>query len=73
MKVEKGENDGLSAVFHLESVEFSEYKKGKGNEDFGKRHEAFKEPSRANNFLVIKFVPWRLKKFLATFWYNQIL
>ena len=40
-RFEKGENDALSTVFHLESAEFSEYKSGNSNEDFGKRHEAF--------------------------------
>ena len=42
------------------------------NEDFGQRHEAFKESSRANNFSD-KFFFLEAQKILATFWYNKIL
>ena len=47
---EKGENDGSSAVFSYEISRISEHDMEIVNEDFGQRHKAFKESSRANNF-----------------------
>ena len=47
---EKGENDVSSAVSSYEISRISEHEMEIVNEDFGQRHEAFKESSRANNF-----------------------
>ena len=58
MSGRKEKNDGFFSSF---LQEISRIKRN-SNEDFGQRHEAYKESSRANTFLVIKFVPWRLKK-----------
>ena len=46
----EGKNDGFTAVSSHEISKIPEYKNGNSNEDFGQRHEAFKESSRANNF-----------------------
>ena len=58
MSERREENDGFSAVLSMKSAEFLSIKMGIVNEDFGQRHEAFK----SQQFLVINFVPWRLKK-----------
>ena len=47
---EKGENDGYSAVSSYEISRILEHEMEIVYEDFGQRHEAFKESSRANNF-----------------------
>ena len=44
------ENEGFSAVSSYEISRISEHEMEIVNEDFGQRHEAFKESSRAKKF-----------------------
>ena len=47
----EGDNDGLcSSVLTYENSRILEYEMETANEDFGQRHEAYKESLRANNF-----------------------
>jgi len=46
----RAKNDGSSTVYSYEINRISEHEMEIVNEDFGQRHEAFKESSRANNF-----------------------
>ena len=66
----RGKNEGLSAVFHLESAEFSEYKKAKVMKILDRGMRPFKslqEPTIFSN----KICSLEAQKFLATFFYNK--
>jgi len=61
---EKMRNDDLLAVFQLESAEIPEYKMGQQMRIWDRGLRPTRD-FKSQQFLVIKFVPWWLKKDLS--------